>query len=56
MSNKHGDFIWYELMAPDAGASATFYADLLGWEVPGGDWVINGIDPQGAMFALIGAK
>ena len=22
-------------------------------EVPGGAWVINGIDPQGAMFALV---
>lgn len=25
-------------------------------EVPGGDWIINGMDPQGAMFALVGAK
>jgi predicted enzyme related to lactoylglutathione lyase len=25
-------------------------------EVPGGDWVINGVDPQGAAFALVGAK
>ena len=25
-------------------------------EVPGGDWILNGIDPQGAMFALVGAK
>ena len=25
-------------------------------EVPGGDWVIQGIDPQGAHFALVGAK
>ena len=25
-------------------------------EVPGGEWVLNGIDPQGAHFALIGAK
>lgn len=33
MANKHGDFIWYELMTPDAGASAAFYAPLLGWEV-----------------------
>ena len=24
--------------------------------VPGGAWVINGIDPQGAHFALVGAK
>lgn len=25
-------------------------------EVPGGNWVIQGIDPQGAMFALVGGK
>ena len=25
-------------------------------EVPGGEWIINGMDPQGAMFALVGAK
>jgi predicted enzyme related to lactoylglutathione lyase len=25
-------------------------------EVPGGDWVINGMDPQGAAFSLVGAK
>jgi predicted enzyme related to lactoylglutathione lyase len=25
-------------------------------EVPGGDWVFQGIDPQGAMFAVQGRK
>jgi len=25
-------------------------------EVPGGDWTVNGIDPQGAAFAIVGAK
>jgi hypothetical protein len=25
-------------------------------EVPGGQWVVQGIDPQGARFALVGAK
>lgn len=25
-------------------------------EVPGGDWIINGLDPQGAAFSLVGAK
>lgn len=25
-------------------------------EVPGGSWIIQGVDPQGAMFALVGAK
>jgi uncharacterized protein len=25
-------------------------------EVPGGDWSVNGVDPQGAHFALVGQK
>lgn len=25
-------------------------------EVPGGDWIIQGLDPQGALFALVGKK
>lgn len=25
-------------------------------EVPGGDWVVNGVDPQGVMFGLVGSK
>jgi predicted enzyme related to lactoylglutathione lyase len=25
-------------------------------EVPGGGWIVQGIDPQGAMFSLTGAK
>lgn len=25
-------------------------------EVPGGDWIVQGIDPQGAMFNLVGSK
>ena len=25
-------------------------------EVPGGDWIVQGVDPQGAMFALVGGK
>jgi uncharacterized protein len=25
-------------------------------EVPGDDWIVQGIDPQGAMFSLVGAK
>lgn len=33
MTNKHGDYIWYELMTPDAGASADFYSAILGWQI-----------------------
>lgn len=25
-------------------------------EVPGGDWIVQGMDPQGAMFALVGKR
>jgi predicted enzyme related to lactoylglutathione lyase len=25
-------------------------------EVPGGDWIVNGVDPQGAAFALHAKK
>ena len=32
----------------------TVFADPM--QVPGGDWVINGKDPQGAMFSLVGGK
>ena len=31
MTNKHGDFIWYELMTSDADASQDFYGGLVGW-------------------------
>ena len=25
-------------------------------EVPGGNWIVQGFDPQGVMFALVGPK
>ncbi len=25
-------------------------------EVPGGDWIIQGVDPTGAMFAVVGTR
>ena len=31
MTNKHGDFVWYELMVPDADAAADFYGAVVGW-------------------------
>jgi uncharacterized protein len=34
MPNKHGDFIWYELMTGDLGASAAFYGAVLDWSFP----------------------
>lgn len=38
MRNKHGDFIWYELMTRDADAAQDFYGGLIGWSfAPAGD-------------------
>lgn len=31
MADKHGDFVWYELMTTDAAAAQEFYGGLLGW-------------------------
>jgi uncharacterized protein len=31
MANQHGDFIWYELMTPDAAAAMAFYGVVVGW-------------------------
>lgn len=31
MTNRHGDFIWYELLTRDAGRAADFYGKVLGW-------------------------
>jgi len=33
MANHHGDFLWYELITPDADAAQAFYCPLLGWTV-----------------------
>lgn len=31
MTNKHGDFIWYELLTSDADAAGEFYGKVVGW-------------------------
>lgn len=33
MANHHGDFIWYELMTPDAEAARAFYEAVVGWKI-----------------------
>ncbi len=43
MTNKHGDFIWYELLTTDADAAGDFYGKVIGWtsvrsEQPGMDY------------------
>ncbi len=40
MTNRHGGFIWYELMTGDPGAAKRFYDDVVGWSIgdtPTGD-------------------
>jgi predicted enzyme related to lactoylglutathione lyase len=34
---RHGEFCWNELATKDAGAAKKFYAELLGWQLKGGD-------------------
>ena len=31
MTDKHGDFVWYELMTPELDTAQEFYGGLLGW-------------------------
>jgi len=57
MANRHGDFIWYELMTSDVEAAAGFYGAVLGWDcrsfdgAPGGYRLfgIAGVDIGGLM-------
>lgn len=42
-----------------AAAAATAHGGTIAngpMEVPGGDWIVQGIDPQGAFFCLVGPK
>lgn len=59
MTNKHGDFIWYELMIGDVGAAQQFYGPLLGWDFAksgAGDMAYREIlvdgNPIGGLMAL----
>ena len=59
MANKHGDFIWYELITSDADAAREFYGAVLEWTVadsgmPGMDYrIINAPEHSvGGMMAI----
>jgi predicted enzyme related to lactoylglutathione lyase len=48
MTNRHGDFIWYELLTTDPAAAAKFYDAVIGWQMrsadgPAGGYRIFGI-------------
>jgi uncharacterized protein len=49
MSEPHGKFCWYELMTTDTEAAGAFYRNVVGW-------ILQALDPQGAMFALVEPK
>ncbi|ANY19969.1 27 kDa antigen Cfp30B [Tsuneonella dongtanensis] len=36
MTEKHGDFVWYELMTTDVDAAEAFYGPLIGWTYEAG--------------------
>ena len=33
MANRHGDFIWYELLTPDPQGARDFYQKVVGWQI-----------------------
>ncbi|HEX8063314.1 MAG TPA: VOC family protein [Allosphingosinicella sp.] len=33
--NRHGSFVWYELLTTDPDAAAAFYGDVIGWTAAG---------------------
>ena len=52
--NPKGDFIWYELMTPDAEGSKAFYDAVVGWDIGEGAAEYNGyrmINSPGGGFA-----
>jgi predicted enzyme related to lactoylglutathione lyase len=59
MTNPHGDFVWYELITPDADGAQAFYGAVLGWtfapsDQPGIDYRIAsaGSEQIGGILAL----
>ncbi len=59
MADKHGDFVWYELLTSDPDAAQAFYGPLLGWDfapsdTPGMDYRLFSVsgDQIGGLMAL----
>lgn len=59
MTNKHGEFIWYELMTRDPEKAKAFYQEVVGWKIgerASGDvdyrMIAAGDDFVGGMFTL----
>jgi predicted enzyme related to lactoylglutathione lyase len=70
MTNRHGEFIWYELMTPDIEGARAFYGAVLGWRIgaasdmPGMDYrmiqaddaMVGGVMPIDEAMAQDGAR
>ena len=69
MANQHGDFIWYELLTPDADSARAFYEAVVGWTIEAqasgdvgyriisaGDGPIAGLMPLTEAMAAGGAR
>lgn len=69
MANKHGEFIWYELMTGNPDAAQAFYGDVIGWTIgeqaPGdmdyrmiaaGDELVGGLFPLNDEMRKQGAR
>lgn len=60
MPNKHGEFIWYELLTDDSDAALPFYSALLGWQAtdsgqPGMDYrILQARDPDTGEWLGVG--
>lgn len=52
MTDRHGDFIWYELISGDPAGAESFYSSLLGWDFGDAAPASNGYQ----VFTLDGAQ
>ena len=51
LTGAQNSFVWYELMSSDGGK--IMHGPQ---QVPGGGWIVQAADPQGAAFALVGTR
>ncbi len=69
MAEHQNGIVWCDVMTKNQDAAGLFYADVLGGTIdqgfnapngyrmiagPGDGWIVNGRDPQGAMFSVTG--
>jgi uncharacterized protein len=60
MRNKHGEFIWYELLTGDINGARDFYSKVIGWNIvdsgmPGAAyWFFNATDKESGIETSVG--